>query len=47
MASVKNFLAVDDPYVGNTQLSVAPDNSALVTRDIGTQEIYAISVKWP
>jgi serine/threonine protein kinase/Tol biopolymer transport system component len=32
---------------GNTQISVAPDGSAVFTRDIGTQEIYALTVKWP
>jgi Tol biopolymer transport system component len=32
---------------GNTQISVAPDGSPVFTRDIGTQEIYALSVKWP
>ena len=32
---------------GNTELSVAPDGSAVFTRDIGTQEIYALTVKWP
>jgi Tol biopolymer transport system component len=31
----------------NTQISVAPDGSAVFTRDIGTQEIYALTVKWP
>jgi WD40 repeat protein len=31
----------------NTQISVAPDGSPVFTRDIGTQEIYALSVKWP
>jgi Tol biopolymer transport system component len=31
---------------GNTQISVAPDGSAVFTRDIGTQEIYALTVKW-
>jgi hypothetical protein len=28
-------------------ITVAPDNSLLTTRDIGGQEIYAIKVKWP
>jgi WD40 repeat protein len=28
-------------------ISVAPDGSPLLTRDIGSQEIYALSVKWP
>jgi len=32
---------------GNTQISVSPDGSAVFTRDIGTQEIYALTVKWP
>ena len=31
----------------NTQISVAPDGSPIFTRDIGTQEIYALTVKWP
>jgi eukaryotic-like serine/threonine-protein kinase len=32
---------------GNTQISAAPDGSAVFTRDIGTQEIYALTIKWP
>jgi serine/threonine protein kinase/Tol biopolymer transport system component len=32
---------------GQTQISVAPDGSAVFTRDIGTQEIYALTVEWP
>ena len=32
---------------GFTQISVAPDGSAVFTRDIGTQEIYALTVNWP
>ena len=31
---------------GNTQISVAPDGSPIFTRDIGTQEIYALTLKW-
>jgi len=30
---------------GNTQISVAPDGSPIFTRDIGTQEIYALTLK--
>jgi serine/threonine protein kinase len=30
-----------------TWLGVASDGSVLLTRDIGTQEIYALDVKWP
>lgn len=32
---------------GQTQISVAPDGSAVFTRDIGSQEVYALTVKWP
>jgi hypothetical protein len=32
--------------VNGTTLGVAPDGSVLLTRDIGTDEIYALSVKW-
>jgi peroxiredoxin len=31
----------------NTQITVAPDGSAVFTRDIGTQKICALTVKWP
>ena len=31
----------------NTQFGVAADGSPVFARDIGTQEIYALSVKWP
>jgi eukaryotic-like serine/threonine-protein kinase len=30
-----------------TWVGVTPDGSVLVTRDVGTQEIYALSVRWP
>jgi Tol biopolymer transport system component len=30
-----------------TWLGATPDGSILVTRDIGTQEIYALDIKWP
>jgi len=32
---------------GNIQFVVAPDGSSVFTRDTGTQEIYALTVKWP
>jgi hypothetical protein len=31
----------------NIQFGVAPDGSPVFTRDTGTQEIYALTVKWP
>ena len=33
--------------IGNTEMRVAPDGSPIFTRDLGTQEIYALTVKWP
>jgi hypothetical protein len=30
-----------------TEIGVAPDGSPVLTRDTGTQEIYALSVRWP
>ncbi len=32
---------------GGTALGVAPDGSPVFTRDIGSQEIYALTIKWP
>jgi hypothetical protein len=39
------FLAIGPS--GNTQFGVASDGSPVFTRDIGTTEIYALTVKWP
>ena len=33
--------------IEDADLRVAPDNSLLMARDIGTQGIYALTVKWP
>jgi eukaryotic-like serine/threonine-protein kinase len=46
ITSLKGLHRVDDSVEG-TQVSVAPDGSPIFTRDIGTQEIYALTVKWP
>ena len=46
IASLKDLPRATGPD-GNTQISVAADGSAVFTRDIGTQEIYALTVKWP
>ncbi len=32
---------------GSKELILTPDGELLFTRDIGTQEIYALDVKWP
>lgn len=47
LASLKDLRRVVDPIEGQTQLTVTPDGSAVFARDIGTQEIYALTVKWP
>jgi hypothetical protein len=47
ITSVKDLRRVVDPVDGETQISVAPDGSPIVTRDIGTQEIYTLQVRWP
>jgi serine/threonine protein kinase len=43
---LRRFEAYAEPYFG-TQVEVAPDGSVLLTRDVGTQEVYALGVKWP
>lgn len=45
ITSLKNLRRVVDTV--GTQISVAPEGSPVFTRDIGTQEIYALTVKWP
>ncbi len=46
IASLKDLHRGTGPG-GNTEISVAPDGSAVFTREIGTREIYALTVKWP
>ncbi len=45
MASLKDLRQA--PPNGNTQIGVAPDGSPIFSRDIGTQEVYALTVRWP
>jgi Tol biopolymer transport system component len=47
ITSLKDLRRVVDRVEFGTQISVAPDGSPVFTRDIGTQEIYALNVKWP
>ena len=48
ITSLKDFRrVVESMEMGRTQINVAPDGSAVFTRDIGSQEIYALSVRWP
>ncbi len=46
VTSLKGLRRVMDPDTQYTQVNAAPDGSALFTRDIGIEEIYALSVKW-
>ena len=46
ITSLKGLHRATGP-ASNTEISVTPDGSAVFTRDIGTQEIYALTVKWP
>jgi serine/threonine protein kinase len=45
VVSLKSVRLVNDPESG-PKLNVTPDNSVLVLRDIGTEEVYALSVNW-
>jgi hypothetical protein len=44
--TITSLKAIRRPRDGG-QIGVAPDGSFLLTRDVGTQEIYALTVKWP
>jgi len=46
ITTLSNIRRVDDSDLGYWA-GVAPDGSLLLSRDIGTQEIYALKVKWP
>jgi hypothetical protein len=46
IASLKDFRQAPSPN-GNTQIGVAPDGSPIFSRDIGTQEVYALTLGWP
>jgi Tol biopolymer transport system component len=47
LTSLKDLRRIVDTDPNTTQLSVAPDGSPVFARDIGTQEIYALTIKWP
>jgi Tol biopolymer transport system component len=47
IASLSGLRRVVDAVEQGTNIGVAPDGSPVFTRDIGTQEIYALNVKWP
>ena len=43
---IKGLRRVVDPQVGTT-IAIGPDGSVLFTRDVGTDEIYALTLRWP
>jgi eukaryotic-like serine/threonine-protein kinase len=45
ITSTKDIHQVVNAY--GTQISVAPDGSPVFTRDIGSEEVYALKVRWP
>ena len=45
VVDLKNVRLVNDPDSG-PELNVTPGNSVLVLRDIGAEEVYALSVNW-
>ena len=47
ITSLKDLRRVVDRTEGTTQVNVAPDGSPVFTRDIGSQEIYSLTIKWP
>jgi len=48
VVSLKGLRRVSDPVVGgNSWIGVAPDGSLLLSRGAGTQEVFALTVKWP
>jgi eukaryotic-like serine/threonine-protein kinase len=46
ITSLKDFRSTIDILTG-VQIGIAPDGSAVLARDIGTYEIYALNVRWP
>ena len=47
LASLKDLRRVVNPVEGQTQVTVDAEGSPILARDIGTQEIYALTIKWP
>src|SRR5208337_580573 len=47
ITTLKDLHRVEDSVEFGTQINVAPDVSPVFTRDIGSQEVYALTMKWP
>jgi hypothetical protein len=46
IGSLKGFRPIEDELSGPSWIGVTPDGDPLLTRDIGTDEIYDISLRW-
>jgi hypothetical protein len=46
LTGLKDLRRLVDTLDG-TQIDVSPDGSPVFARDIGTQEIYALNLRWP
>jgi serine/threonine protein kinase len=47
VTELKGFHQATNPISGNWDFSVAPDGSLIFPRDISSQEIYALNMRWP
>jgi dipeptidyl aminopeptidase/acylaminoacyl peptidase len=47
IANLKGIRRLNNPWYAATWLGIAPDDSPLLSRDISTQEIYALDIEWP
>jgi hypothetical protein len=47
VAEVKSFHQAVNPATGKWDFDVAPDGALIFSRDISSQEIYALNIHWP
>lgn len=47
IGSLKDLRQVIHPISQLTWMAVAPDGSLLFTRDLSSQELYALNLRWP
>jgi serine/threonine protein kinase/Tol biopolymer transport system component len=46
LTGLKDLRRVVDPVLNSMQINVSPDGSAVFTRDRGSQEVYALNIRW-
>lgn len=47
VTDLKHYNQIQDPLDAATDSGVAPDGSPVFARDISSQEIYAVNIRWP